>query len=245
MEKVNMNETELQQFNQYKRKLNLQAAEAQVGKIEYNLLDATVSKATLKKACQEANALKLGAICVLPNAVRLCANMLGPKPQTSLVAFISYPHGADITPIKVKAVKEAIKDGVDEVEVTAPVACVKDGDWGYVKREFKALKKATKKSALRINIECSLLTPAELAKTCTVAADCGITSLSTSSGFYGTGFKADAVTSIKNTVKDKCTVKADGVSTLGDVETALTMGAGILGSKNAPDLAKLVLKAAE
>lgn len=245
MATLNVNEAEMQQFNEYKRKLNLQAAEVQVSKIEYNLLDATVSKAVLKKACQEANALKLGAVCVLPNAVRLCAHMLGANPQTSLIACVSYPHGGDTTKIKVKAVKEAIKDGVDEVEVTAPIACVKENDWGYVKREFKALKKAAKKRALRINIECGLLTPAELTKICNVATDCGITSIRSSSEFYGAGLKADVITSIKNTVKDKCTIKADGVSTIGDLETALSMGAGIVGSKNAADLAKLVLKAAE
>lgn len=245
METVQMNETELKQFNEYKRNLNMQAAQAQVGKIEYNLIDATVDKAVLKKACQEANALKIGGICVLPNAVRMCANMLGSNPQTSLIACISYPHGGDITKIKVKAVKEAIKDGVDEVEVTVPVACIKEGDWGYVKREFKDLKKATKKSALRINIECNLLTPAEITKVCSVAADCGVTSIRTSSGFYGAGFNPEIVSAIKNVVKDKCTIKADGVSTLGDMETALNMGAGIVGCKNATDLARLVLKAAE
>ena len=244
MENVTMNETELKQFNEYKRKLNLQAAQAQVGKIDYNLLDATVTKPLLKKACQEANSLKLGAVCVLPNAVRLCARFLGPNPQTSLIACISYPHGGDVTKIKVKAVKQAIKDGVDEVEVTAPVACIKEGDWGYVKREFKALKKATKKSALRINIECNLLTPVELTKICSVAADCGITSIRTSSGFYGSS-KADTITAITNVVRDKCTIKADGVSTLGEVEMAMNMGAGIVGSKNAADIAQLILKAAE
>ena len=245
MGNVNMSETELQQFNEYKKKLNQQAAEAQVGKIEYNLLDATITKALLKKACQEANSLKLGAVCVLPNAVRLCANFLGAEPQTSLIACISYPHGADTIKIKEKAIKEAIKNGVDEVEVTAPIACVKEGDWGAVKHEFKVLKKASKKIALRINIECELLTPAELTRICNLAADCGITSIRTSSGFYGSGFKPDMIKAITSIVKDKCTVKADGVSTIGDVETALNMGAGIVGSKNAPDLAMLVLKAAE
>ena len=53
------------------------------------------------------------------------------------------------------------------------------------------------------------------------------------------------ITAIKNTVKDKCTIKADGVSTLGDAEAALDVGASIIGCKNAADLARLVLKAAE
>lgn len=244
MENVQINGSELEQFNEYRRKLNLQTAEAQVGKIEYNLLDATTGKALLKKACQDANSLKLGAVCVLPHAVRMCANFLGSNPQTSLIACISYPHGGDTTKIKVKAVKEAIKDGVDEVEVTVPIACIKEGDWGYVKREFKALKKATKKSALRINIETNLLTPNELTKVCTVATACGITSIRTASGVYGS-LQSDIITEIKKIVKDKCTVKADGVSTISDTERALALGAEIVGSKNATDLARLILKAAE
>ena len=243
MEGVEINESEFEQFNEYKRKLNLQTAEAQVAKMEYNLLDATTSKSVLKKACQDANTLKLGAVCVLPNAVRICTHFLGPNPQTSLITCISYPHGGDTTKIKVKAVKEAIKDGVDEVEVTAPIACIKEGDWGYVKREFKALKKATKKSALRINIESNLLNPNELTKVCTVATACGITSIHTSS-FYGS-VKIDTITEIKKIVKDKCTVKVDGISTIGDSERALAIGAEIVGSKNATDLARLILKAAE
>lgn len=245
MEKVEMNESELKQFNDYKRKLSMQAVQAEVGKIEYNLLEATTNKEILKRACQDANSLKLGAICVLPNAVRLCVRFLGSDPQTSVIACISYPHGGDTTKIKVKAVKQAIKDGVDEVEVTAPIACIKEGDWGYVKREFKALKKATKKSALRINIECNFLTPVELTKICTVAVDCGITSIRTSSGFYGSAFKADTISAIHNIVKDRCTIKADGVSTIGEAETAFTMGAGIVGSRNATNLARLFLKASE
>ena len=243
MENVEINGSELEEFNEYKRKLNLQTAEAQVGKLEFNLLDATTSKALLKKACQDANSLKLGAVCVLPNAVRLCTHFLGPNPQTSLIACISYPHGGDTTKIKVKAVKEAIKDGVDEVEVTVPIACIKEGDWGYVKREFKALKKATKKSALRINIESNLLTPNEITRVCTVATACGITSIHTSS-FYGAA-KTDIITEIKKIVKDKCTVKADGVSTIGETERTLAMGAEIVGSKNASDLARLILSAAQ
>ena len=169
---------------------------------------------------------------------------LGTNPQTSLIACISYPHGGDTTKIKVKSIKQAIKDGVDEVEVTVPISCIKEGDWGYVKRELKALKKATKKSALRINIESNLLTPNELNRVCTVATACGITSIRTSSGYYGSA-KADIITAIKNIVKDKCTVKADGISTLGDAETAMSMGAEIIGSKNTSDIARLILKAAQ
>ena len=69
--------------------------------------------------------------------------------------------------------------------------------------------------------------------------------LRTDSGFYGGDFDAEIVSRIKAAVKDKCTVKADNVNTLTEMQTAVDMGAGVIGSKNAVDLARLILKSVE
>ena len=222
-----LDENERLQYAEFRKKLNLQAAEAQAGKLEYNLTDVTLTDAMLRRACKEANDLKLGAICVLPCLVRPCAVLLGANPSTSLIACVSFPHG------------------VDEIEVTAPLTYIKDGNWGYVRREFKVLKRAAKKRTLRINIECTLLTPQEINKVCTIAADCGITSLRSGSGAYGGGFDAQAVAAMKNAVKDRCTIKADGITTFGEMQTAIDMGAGRVGSKNAPDIARIIKQVSE
>ena len=239
-----MNESEKQQFTDFKRKLAMQAAQSEVGKLEQNALDASIDKSELHRICQAANTLKIGAVCVLPALVRQCVNFLGAKPQTSLIACISYPHGGESLDTKIAAVKDAVKSGVDEVEVTVPISFIKDGNWGYVKREFKALKSKAKKCTLRLNIECGLLTPQEIAKVSTIAADCGITSLR-AGGAYGSGFNAEVLSIIKSAVKDRCTIKADGVNNITDMNTAVSMGAGIIGSKNALDLARLIMQAAD
>lgn len=233
-------ETEKRLYEEFKRKMNLNAAAAQIAKLEYDVAQATASKAELRRACQEANRLKLGAVCVLPNQVKHCVHFLGSDPQTSLVACISSPHGGDTTKVKTAAVKNAVKDGVDEAEVTAPVSHIKDGNWSYVKREFKKLKNAAKNRSLRINVESRLLTPQELVKVCALAADCGVNSLRTSSCI---GYDGETVAKMKSAVKDKCTIKADGVSTLAEMQSATDMGAGVIGSKNAPELAQLILGA--
>ena len=180
-------------------------------------------------------------MCVLPNHVKPCVTYLGKDPQVSLIACISFPHGGDSTKVKVAAVKQAVKDGVDEAEVSAPVSYIKDGNWSYVKREFKKVKKAAKNRAVRINVESTLLTPQELNKVCSLAADCGIPSLRTHSGYFGGGFDGEVILRMKAAVKDKCTIKADGVSNISDMGIAVDMGAGIIGSKNAVDLAQLIL----
>ena len=244
-------EEEREEFTEFKRRMNLQAAQAQIGKLEYNLTDTTIDKVTLRKACQDATSLKLGAICVLPNQIKPCVNYLGSNPRVSLIACISYPHGGDTFKTKIDAVKHAFRDGADEAEVTAPVSYVKDGNWNYIKREFKKLKSACKNHSLRINIQSPLLNEHEITRLCSLAADCGIPSIRVSTesysadGLNGISFDiAETISRVKAAVKDKCTIKADGAVTLSDVNTAVDMGAVIIGSKNATALAKLIMQTA-
>lgn len=232
-------------YSQFRRKINAEAARAQIKKLEYDLADVKSGLSVLKNACADANSLELGAICVLPCFVRNCAVMLGMQRKCSLVACISSPHGGDTTPIKVKAVKRAIDDGADEVEVTAPVAHVRDGNFSYVKKEFKKLRKASKHKSLRIDLECNLLSKEEVVRVCSLASDCGVNSVKTSSTAFSGGNEIEKIAEIKSAVKDKCTIKAEGVATVLEMSSAIDMGASVIGSKNAADVARAILTAAE
>lgn len=242
---MNLSENEKILYMQFKKKINTEAAKAQIRKIEYNLANSSCGLSTLKSACADGKSLELGGICVLPNFVRHCAVYLGPERKCQVVACISYPHGGDSTDIKVKSVKRAIKDGADEVEVTIPVAQIRDGNFSYLKRELKKLRSATKNRSLRIDAECPLLTKEEVARVCKVATDCGVNSIKTSSGAFGRDNELEMVSNVKNAVKDKCTVKADGIGTMLEMSSALDMGASVIGSKNAPDIARTILSAVE
>ncbi len=158
-----------------------------------------------------------------------------------MIACIGAPHGGDETAIKVKAVKRAVKEGADEVEVTAPIAHIRDGNFSYVKREFKKLRSACKKQALRIDLECPLLTKQEILKISALAADCGVNSVKTSSGVYQGGNEIEMISDIKSAVKDRCTIKAEGVATVLEMSSALEMGASVIGSKNAAAVARAIL----
>lgn len=242
---MELSENEKILYMQFKKKINTEAAKAQIKKLEYNLADVTCGLTALRAACTDGKALELGGICVLPSFVRQCATYLGPERKCQIIACISYPHGGDSTDIKVKSVKRAIKDGADEVEVTIPVAHIREGNFSYLKRELKKLRSATKKRALRIDAECPLLTKEEIIRVCKVAADCGVNSVKTSSGVYGRGNELEMVSHVKNAVKDKCTVKADGIATMLEMSSALDMGASVIGSKNAADVARTILSATD
>ncbi len=237
---------EAQLFEDFKRKINLQAAYAQIKKIEYNLSDITTGLAVLKSACTDATNLQLGGVCVAPSFVKPCSVFLGAssKRKSSLIACISYPNGGDTTDIKVKAVKRAIKDGADEVEVTAPIAQIRDGNFQYVKRELKKLRRAAKNRSLRISAECSLLTKHDVMRLSIIAAECHVNSVKTSSVGYG-GEEGKTIADVRSAVKDKCTIKVEGVSSVTELSAAVDMGAGVVGSKNAPSVARYILAAAK
>ncbi|MDE7082213.1 MAG: hypothetical protein K2O89_00730 [Clostridia bacterium] len=232
-------------YSQFRRKINAEAARSQIKKLEYDLANVKAGVNVLKSACADANSLELGAVCVLPSFVRNCSVFLGMQRKCGLVACISSPHGGDATPIKVKAVKRAINDGADEVEVTAPVAHIRDGNFSYVKKEFKKLKKAVKHKSLRIDLESNLLSHEEVVRVCNIAADCGVNSIKTGSSALSSGNEIERITEIKSAVKDKCTIKAEGVATVLEMSSAIDMGASVIGSKNAADVARAILTAAE
>ena len=54
----------------------------------------------------------------------------------------------------------------------------------------------------------------------------------------------ERIEAVKSAVKDKCTIKTDGVATVLEMSSAADRGATVLGSKNAADVARAVLAAA-
>ncbi len=234
-------------FSQFRKKINLDASRAQVKKLEYNLCDPSYGLNVLKSACADAVSLGIGGVCVLPAFVKQCASFLGAQTsrKSRLIACVGYPAGGDVTAIKVKAAKRAVKDGADELEVTVPVAHIRDGNFAYVKREFKKLRSASKKIALRVDVGNSLLTKQEIVKVCAIAADCGVNSVKVSSGTLSGVNDMEIFADVKSAVKDKCNIKAEGVATVLEMSGAIDMGAGTLGSKNAADVARTILAAVE
>ncbi len=226
------------EFQEYKRMKREEEARAGIAKIECDCLSPYTDKNQLKDTCKNANAIALGAIVVFPAYVKSCVSFLGSDPKTALIAEISYPHGLETTDVKVNAIKRAIKDGVDEVEVCAPVQLIKDGNAAYFKRECKKLKKAGKHVPVRLVFDCAILSGNELSKACSIAADAGVACVRLN------GAEGEAIAKVKQALRGKCLIKADGVESYSAFTNYCVMGADYLGSKNALPLANLVMNKA-
>lgn len=230
---------EEEQFLEFKRAKKAEEARAKVGKLECDCLSPYTEKSTLSQLCKDGDRLALGAIVVLPSLVRPCVGYLGGDPKCGVIAAISYPHGGDETSVKVAAVKRAVKDGADEMEVTAPVIFLRDGNFAYFKRECKKLRRAAKTRALRMVFDVNSLKEEILVKACAVAADAGTDCVRINGNADGALVKR-----VKSAVKDKCIVKVEGVETVSGFDTAVDFGAGVVSSRCAVDLASLIISSA-
>lgn len=242
---VDITEEELRQYNQFKQQKKLEEAKSTALKLELDMLSAVQDKSGMRFSLQEAARLGVGAVCVPPAFVHFCAQVLGQDSVVSVIACISYPNGGDTTDIKVKAVKRAIKDGADEAEVTAPLAYIKDGNWGYVRREFKKVRKAAKKSSVRIIVEAPLFNESEIKKCCSLAADTGIRCLRTAGGALGVSCNDEKLKLMQANSRDKYTVKASGAADVAQFYSALNCGAVKVSSSNALQIAAAVLSEAQ
>lgn len=228
-----------EQYKEFKRVKRLEEAKASILRIECDCISAYTEKTALKEVCKSANALEIGAIIVFPNYVKACVNYLGKDPKVSLIAAISYPYGEETIDVKATAVKRAVKDGVDEVEVSAPTAFLRDGNLAYFKKECKKIKSAAKSCAVRVAFDCALLSEKELIKSATVAADAGINCLRLNNA------DGETISSVKSALKGKCLIKAEKAEGAPAFAKLCTMGADTVSCNSALNLAQYILKQAE
>lgn len=231
---------EEKQFLEFKRMKRVEEAVGKVAKLECDCLYPLADRATLKQLCRDADMRALGGIVVFPAHVKPCVGYLGSDPKCSLIAAISYPYGGDTTDVKVAAVKRAIKDGIDEAEVYAPVSIIRDGNFAYFKRECKKLRKASKGRAVRVVLDTQLLSATELIKACSAAADAGVNVIRLNGAT-----DADMLVRVKHAVKDKCIIKTEGAENAASFENAISLGSSLVSCKCAVELATLLLSQAQ
>lgn len=237
MDNIEHTERERMEFEEFKRQKRIDEAKAVVSRIECDCLSEFIDKATLKETCKLATEREIGGIVVYPSLVKQCVALLGDDPKVSLIASISYPHGGDAPFVKASAVRQAVKDGVDEVEVSVFPPLIKEGGFGYFKKECKKLKRVAKKRPVRIVIVVPSYTKAEVVKLCQIASDCGVHMVRLM------GANGETLQSIRSSVKNLCLFKTE-VNSETELRSAIDYGANCVSSPCAMELATLILSQA-
>jgi deoxyribose-phosphate aldolase len=155
--------------------------------IDHSLLNPTLTASDLESGCQLAVTYDVASVCILPYALKRCAEILrgsSVKPSTT----IGFPHGGHTTAIKRAEAERALADGCEELDMVVNISQVLSGNWDYVRQDIAAVIEVAHaaKQKVKVIFENCYLKDEHKIRLCKICSDLNADWVKTSTG-YGTG----------------------------------------------------------
>lgn len=180
-------------------------------KIDHAVLKPDATVEDVKKNAQMCIERGVASMCVRPCDVALTADLL--KDSDVMVSCVlSFPHGADTSEVKALQAGQAVKDGVQEIDMVMNIGRFLSGDYDYVLKDIKAVVDVAHKHGVIVKViqESGFLTLEQVAKACELSLEAGADFVKTSTGFAGTSATPEIIDVMMKTVGDKMNVKPSG-----------------------------------
>lgn len=199
--------------------------------IDHAVLKPEQTIADLKSNAQMCVENKVFSMCVKPCDIKAAKELLK-NSNVKVSCVLSFPHGADATPVKAFQAKQAIEDGTDEIDMVMNIGKFLSGDYDYVVNDIKAVVDVAHQHGVLVKViqESGFLTLEQVAKACELSDEGGADFVKTSTGFGPGGATPEFIDVMIKTVGDRMQVKPSGG--IRDWETAvayLDQGADRLG----------------
>ena len=198
--------------------------------IDHTLLKADATQDKIETLCKEAKEYDFASVCVNTYWVPFCAKQLEGS-DVKVCTVVGFPLGAMSSNAKAFETKDAIEHGASEIDIVLNIGEMKAGHYDVVRDDVKAVVEAAKGHCVKVILETCLLTKEEIVKACELCIEAGATFVKTSTGFSTRGATVEDVKLMKETVKDKCLVKAaGGVRCRADLDNMIEAGADRIGT---------------
>ena len=199
--------------------------------IDHTLLKPDATREEVEQLCREAAQFCFASVCVNPNWVALCRELLR-NSGVKVCTVIGFPLGAHLPDIKAYETKRAIEQGAEEVDMVLNIGALKSRDYALVEQDIHGVVNAAAGRALvKVILETSLLSRDEKVMGCTLSKAAGADFVKTSTGFAGGGATVEDVQLMRETVGPEMGVKASGgVRTAEDAQKMKLAGASRIGA---------------
>jgi len=171
------------------------------------------------------------SMCVKPCDVKEASALLaGSNVKVSCV--LSFPHGADTSKVKAFQAKEAIENGVAEIDMVMNIGKFLYGDYDYVRNDIKAVVDVAHAHQVKVKViqESAFLTLEQVSKACELANEAGADFVKTSTGFGPGSATPEMIDVMIKTVGDRMSVKpSGGIRTWETAVNYLLQGADRMG----------------
>ncbi|MBQ1467095.1 MAG: deoxyribose-phosphate aldolase [Solobacterium sp.] len=200
--------------------------------IDHTLLKPESTPQDIEKICLEAKEYDFASVCIQPCYVKMAYGLLK-ETDVKVCTVIGFPLGANTTETKIREACQAVEEGAEEIDMVINIGALKAGDTVYVTEEIRRIKEAIGDLVLKVIIETCLLTDEEKVLACQCAVNAGADFVKTSTGFSRGGATVADVRLMKQTVGDRCQVKASGgIRTPEDFEAMIEAGATRIGTSS-------------
>jgi len=206
--------------------------------IDHTLVRPDATLDDVAAACAQAKQYGFAALIVNScHVVRAKAALAGTPVKLGTV--VGFPHGACTTTVKIVEAMEAMKNGVDEIDIVLNIGLVKSGRYDLMEIDIKNVITMTKPLVHKIILETGYLSDEEIANACRIVVHAGAEFIKTSTGYGPRGVTVEDVLLIRQVVGAMCRVKASGgIKDLATVAALINAGAERIGTSSGDAIMK-------
>ena len=179
--------------------------------IDHSLLRPELTEADVIAGCELAVRYHVATVCVKPCDVKLAKEAL--RDSDVLVStVVGFPHGSNLTEIKVAEAEKAMEDGALEVDMVLNIGQLRSGKHDLVREDIKAVCDVAHARGVKVKVifENSYLTAEEKITACKLSEAAGADWVKTSTGFASGGATLDDLRLMRANVSEHIQVKAAG-----------------------------------
>jgi deoxyribose-phosphate aldolase len=201
---------------------------------DHTLLDEAASKTDIRLHCQQAIRYGFYAVCVRPQWVGLCADILHGK-EVKVVSVAGFPEGIEPPHVKARQAEAVIMDGADEVDIVANPEAVAENNTDYLLQDFLSVLSVCRAMKppvlLKVIIESASLNDDQIRYVCDVGQQAGVDFLKTSTGCHPAGGAKVEDVRLMVEAAPRCRIKAaGGIKTLDQALAFIEAGASRIGA---------------
>lgn len=199
--------------------------------LEHSLLNPDFTRQKMIEGCADVKKYRFANVCATPFLVSDAVEALAGTGIPVCVP-VGFPHGAASTAAKVTEIREAIKNGAGELDVSLNIVAIKSGDMDAAKKDLDELiSTCGGRATFKAIYEQGLYTEEEKIKVLTMIKQSGADFLKISNALTGKKAVVEDVRFVRSIVGKGIGIKIDGgVKDANTVCALLAAGANRIGA---------------
>ena len=179
--------------------------------IDHSLLKPELTRDDVITGCALARRYDTATVCVKPCHVSLAAEQLQGS-DVKVTTVIGFPHGSNVTAIKVAEALRAMDDGAVELDMVQNIGELRSGHADVVLADIQAVCEAAHAwgAKVKVILENAYLTDEQKVLACHLAEKAGADWVKTSTGFAPSGATLEDIRLMRASVGPTVQVKAAG-----------------------------------